>query len=271
MRSLHASLTAAVLLAACSDLPLEPDPGAAACDAPPPAIALHQTVTGTLDPAEDCLLDEGRLSDDFALALDDATLFSVTLVTAGYRPLMPLYRDSAQVSGWASSTDTALTREHLFPAGDYVLRSTSFERVDLPGTPVSGRYTLSTEVVAALPQEGCGRETSVTYGSVARGRLTEDDCEATPDEGDPTVRRLDGYDFLLEINRPVAVVVTADFPYRVAFWANGQEVDVFDHVAAGDSVRLSAGGIGFLDFYVTTAQEGVFGNYTVRFGDPPEE
>lgn len=259
----------ALALAGCSDVPLAP--GVLACDDPPTPIAFHQTVTGALDADEDCLLAEGRLSDDFALTLDDPTLFTVSLVTRGYRPLMPLYRDGAQVSGWASSTDTALTREHLFPAGDYVLRSTSFERVDAPATPASGGYTLSTAVVAALPQEGCSRETSVTYGSVARGRLTPDDCEATPEDGDPTVRRLDGYDFLVVPGRAVRVTATADVRYRFAFWANGQVIDVFEDVAAGDSVQLTVGGIGFLDFYVMAEEEGVFGAYTLRFDDPPPE
>ncbi len=233
-------------------------------------IAFGDTVRGRLEADGDCLAPEGRLVDDYALTLTAPTLFTVTLATEGYRPLMPLYRDSAQVSGWASATETELTREHFFPAGSYVLRSTSFERVDLPGTPVGGSYRLSTDV-RSMPQEGCGRETSVTYGSVVTGRLTEADCEATHEDGDPVVRRSDGYDFLLRVNHPVRVTVQADFPYRFAFWANGQPAEIFTGLPAGAVRTLTAGGIGFLDFYVQTEQAGVGGSYTLRFEEVPPE
>lgn len=254
--------------AGCSDGPLAAPP-ADPCTAAPP-IALGDTVRGTLAVDEDCLAAEGRLFDDFALALPEATLFTVTLSTEGYRPLMPLYRDSAQVSGWASDTRTELTREHFFPAGDYRLRSTTFERVNAPATPFGGTYVLSTARLAE-PQVGCGRETSVTYGSVVSGTLTEGDCEAVRDVSDPVIRRSDGYDFLLRPGRRVRVTVTADFPYRFWFWANGQPVETFAEVPAGQTRTLTAGGIGFLDFYVLNEQPGGGGRYTLTFEEAPPE
>ncbi len=265
--SKHRLIVLSLGVAACSDGPTQPPAAGDPCDLAPTPMAFHQTQTGTLSAREDCLLEEGRLADDFQLTLDGPTLFAVTLATSGYHPLMPLYSDSAQASGWASATDMTLTREHLFPAGAYVLRSTSFERVD-SGPPVTGGYTLSTAILVT-PQEGCGRETSVTYGSVATGRLLLSDCETVPTADDPEVRRQDGYDFLLRPGRAVRVTVTADFPYRFDFWANGTPVESFLDVPAGESRRLTAGGIGFLDFYVSPTHPDHEGDYTITFEAVP--
>lgn len=266
-------LAATLAAAGCGgeSTPLEPTPDPCA-EAPEP-LAVGATVTGTLDADQDCLADDGRLFDGFLVTLTEPTLLAVTLGAAGYRPFMPFYEtatpDTVQVSGWASATEDTLTREHLFPAGAWLLRSSSFERAEEQGDPpVEGSWTLST-AERAVPQEGCGRETSVTYGSVAEGRLGEDDCEATREADDPVLRRSDGYDFLLRPGLPVEVVATADFPFRLAFWANGQPVETFTGIAAGESRRVKAGGTGFLSFYVRSEEEGVGGRYTLTFQPAP--
>lgn len=259
-----------LVLAACGDGPGPTAPPADPCAGPPLPLALGATVPGALEVGLDCLADDGRLFDGFLLSLAQPTLFTVTLATEGYRPFMPLYAagDTVQLSGWASATEDSLTREHLFPAGSYVLRASSFERAEGTGVPTEGSYALSTRRLER-PQEGCARETSVTYGSVAEGRLTEDDCEATREPDDAVLRRSDGYDLLLRPGVPVEVTATADFPFRLAFWANGRPVEVFADIPPGEVRRVTAGGTGFLDFYVLSEEERVGGAYTLTFQEAP--
>jgi hypothetical protein len=269
---LAAALGSAALAAGCG----EGTALAPAADAPcgdPPVLPLGDTVRGRLEAARDCRSDDGRLYDAFQVILPGPEAVAVTLTTEGYRPFLPFYgpADSVQLSGWASSDAFSLTREHLFPAGRYLLRASSFERPGGPDEPpVEGGYTLSTRL-RPVPQEGCGRETSVTYGSVARGRLTPDDCLAVREPEPATPRLGDGYDLLLRPGVPVEVTLTADAPVRLAVWANGQPVDVLPAIPPGELRRIQAGGAGFLSVYVLEEEEHRGGWYTLAFQEALEE
>ncbi|HSM59885.1 MAG TPA: hypothetical protein VK849_03765 [Longimicrobiales bacterium] len=243
---------------------VDPSPRTDPCGAPPPALALGAAVTGTLDPATDCFQLDGRLGDDYLLTLEAPTLFTITLESEGFLPFIPTYRDGIQASGWASDSAHTLTREHLFPAGAVTVRASSLEQSTTPAAAARGSYTLSTAVLA-VPQEKCGRETSVTYGSVAEGRLVPDDCERAWEDDPDTPRPADGYSTILEAARTMTVTVTADFRFRVLHAPDGAEGRAWTDVPAGDSVVVTAAGAGFHDFWISGEAADAGGGYVLRF------
>lgn len=253
--------------AACSDGPHEPGGSGDPCARTPTPLAVGDTARGELVPDADCLSAEGRLFDAWSVVLNEPTLLAVTMRSQGFFPNMPFYLSGGmQVSGWATATESQFTREHLFPAGSYVVRTTSFGKGDPvdAATAPTGTYALWTRRLAE-PQAGCGRETSVTYGSVAEGRLSPDDCEAAGESSDGVVRRLDGYDFLMDPERPVTVAVTADFRYRVTHWDNGRVVLRVEDIPAGRTTTLNVEGFAFQTFYILAEDENGTGSYRFVF------
>ncbi len=241
-----------------------PVPPTDPCAAAPPTLALGESVSGVLDAAADCLEPDGRLGDRYLLTLDSATLFDVTLTTVGYLPFVPTYLGRDQLSGWASDSAYSVTREHLFPPGSYVVRASSFARAGSGESTPQGPYTLSTAPLPA-PQVGCGRETSVTYGSVAEGRIAPDDCErASADEPDLS-KPSDGYAAILAPGRDMTATATAVFPFRLLHLADGAPAGSSPWLPAGAEASLTAAGAGFHDFYILAERKDVLGEYVIRF------
>jgi hypothetical protein len=265
--ALRALLFLSLVLAACGDGPLAPPAQTNSCDAAPVPLPLGDTVRGSLEET-DCLSDEGRLLDAYEIVLPQPTLFAVSLSTVGFFPHIPFRQDTSQVSGWASSQDRELNREHLFPAGTYVLHATSFNVGAELATAPRGTYTLFTAPLQT-PQEGCGRETTVTYGSRVSARVTPDDCEAVQEAVEGIDRRLDGYTFLMDGQQEVTVTVTAEFAYRFTHWSNGQPILQVPAIPAGETREFRVEAFGFQDFYVVNENDGEGGSYTVVFSERP--
>lgn len=242
------------------------------CAEAPPPLALGASVSGALDADTDCFERDARLGDRYLLTLATPTLFDVTLATVGYLPFVPTYLGEDQLSGWASDSAYSLTREHLFPPGSYVVRASSFAQAGTAEAAPQGPYTLSTAPVA-VPQEGCGRETSITYGSTAEGRLTPDDCRRAPADEPDRPEPADGYAAILAPGRDMVVTATADFAFRLLHLADGAPADASPWLPAGAEASLTATGAGFHDFYVVAESADSLGAYLVRFveggGAPP--
>jgi hypothetical protein len=241
-----------------------PTPPVDPCAQAPPPLALGERVSGELDAATDCFERDARLGDRYLLTLETATLFDVTLATVGFLPFVPTYLGEDQLSGWASDSADSLTREHLFPPGAYVVRVSSFAQAATAEGAPQGPYTLSTERVA-VPQEGCGRETSITYGSAAAGRITLDDCLRAPEDEPDAPKPADGYAAILAPGRDMVVTATADFPFRLLHLADGTPTGASPWLPAGAEASLTATGAGFHDFYVLAEREDVLGEYVLRF------
>ena len=190
------------------------------CAQAPVPLALGERVAGVLDAATDCFERDARLGDRYLLTLTAPSLFDVTLSTVGFLPFVPTYLGEDQLSGWASDSAHALTREHLFPPGSYVVRASSFAQAATAEAAPQGSYTLSTKPLAA-PQEGCGRETSITYGSIAEGHLDSSDCRRAPEDEADRARPADGYAAILAPGRDMVVTATADVSFRLLHVADG--------------------------------------------------
>ncbi len=254
---------ATLCLTACSSV-ADPSVPVDPCAGAPAPLALGESVSGVLDAATDCFEQDARLGDRYLLTLDTPTLFDVTLATVGYLPFVPTYLGADQLSGWASDTAYSLTREHLFPPGEYELRASSFARAATAQSAPQGPYTLST-VPVAVPQEGCGRETSITYGSVAEARMAPDDCERAPADEPDRPRPSDGYSAILAPGRDMTVTAVADFPFRLLHLADGAPAGASPWLPADAEASLTATGAGFHDFYVLAGSESVLGAYVIRF------
>jgi len=249
--------------ASCSPI-VDPAPPADPCAAEPTPVELGETVVGVLDAATDCFDRDGRLGDAYLLTLGAATVFDFTLTAEGFLPFMPTYRGGNQLSGWASDSGPTLTREHLYPAGTYVLRASSYLRASTPGEAPRGSYSLSTRRLA-IPQEGCRRESSVTYGSVAEGRIAADDCARAPSD-EPGIERLsDGYAAILAPGRDMTVIATATFAFRLLHLADGAPAGASPWLGAGGETTLTATGEGFHDFYLLAERPEVAGAYVIGF------
>jgi hypothetical protein len=257
------ALVAVLWETSCSPI-VDPAPPTDPCAAEPIAVALGDTVRGVLDPATDCFDRDGRLGDAYLLTLSVATLFDLTLTAEGFLPFAPTYRGEDQLSGWASDSLSTLSREHIYPLGGYVLRASSYLRASTPGEAPRGGYSLSTAPLT-IPQEGCGRESSVTYGSVAEGRIAADDCgRASSDE--PEVERLsDGYAAILSGGRDMTAIATATFPFRLIHLADGASAGASPWLEAGAETTLTATGEGFHDFYILAERPEASGTYLIRF------
>jgi len=234
------------------------------CASAPTPVALGQSVSGTLDAATDCFEGDARLGDRYLLTLATPTLFDVTLSTVGYLPFVPTYLGEDQLSGWASDSAYSLTREHLFPPGAYVVRVSSFARAATAGAAPQGPYTLSTAPVA-VAQEGCGRETSITYGSVAEARITLDDCRRAPEDEPDRPKPADGYAAILAPGRGMVATASADFPFRLLHLADGIPTDASPWLQGGTETSLTATGAGFHDFYLLAQGADTTGSYVIRF------
>lgn len=254
----------ATLCAAACGSATDPAPPADPCAAPPPPLALGGSVSGALDAETDCLEPDGRLGDRYLLTLDAPALFAVSLTTVGYLPFVPTYLGDDQLSGWASDSAYALSREHLFPPGAYVVRASSFARTGGGQPAPQGPYTLSTTPLSE-PQRGCGRETSITYGSVAEGRLAPDDCPRAPADEPDHPRPSDGYAAILAPGRDMTATAVADVPFRLLHLADGAPADASQWLQAGAEASLTATGAGFHDFYILAASGSATGTYVIRF------
>ncbi len=238
-------------------------PDADPCAASPFPLELGDTVSGTLD-ATDCFDRDGRLGDAYLLTLPSATLFDLTLSTDGFLPFVPTYLGESQLSGWASDSVSTLTREHLFPAGAYVLRASSYLRGDTPAQAPRGAYSLWT-VPQSVPQEGCGRESSVTYGSVAEGRINSGDCRRSPADEPGVERPADGYAAILTTGGDMTALATASFRFRLLHLADGSPAGASAWLEPGAEAALTATGPGFHDFYLLAEGTEPGGPYRIRF------
>lgn len=207
----------------------------------------------------------GALREHWWLTLPEATTFRTTLTASDYTPFVVSYPEGlfsgiGQIAGAAAPG--SVTAEQVLPAGTYwlVARSLEADADDPPGGP----YTLRPEAVAE-PQVGCMANTSVTHGSVARGRITSADC-IDQNDGEPDVtRRWDGYSILVYPGQTVSVTVTADFPVRLTRWFNGYQEGVFG-IQPGQSgtITHTAPGQGFHGFYVISEHHEGTGAYTLE-------
>jgi hypothetical protein len=225
---------------------------------------LGESVSGALDAATDCFEQDGRLGDRYQLTLTAPTLFNVTLATVGYLPFVPTYLGEDQISGWASDSAYSLTREHDYPPGSYIVRVSSFVQAGTGEGAPQGPYTLSTGRIAT-PQEGCGRETSITYGSMAEARITPSDCQRAPEDEPDSPRLADGYTAILAPGRDMAVTATADFPFRLLHLADGIPTDASPWLLPGVEASVTATGAGFHDFYILAESADTLGGYVIRF------
>ncbi len=245
---------------------------AEACSTPT-ALSLGQSVSGTLDLAQDCVLDGQRISDRFQLSLPAATIFTATVGSADYGAMTGLRSTDgtrALVSASSSAAGTPVVLQYALPAGQYQTFSSTY--ASRPVAPFDGDYELSLSAAQSEPQAGCSvsNATVVVPGSAIAGHLQANDCVSNQlgDDG----RASDRYMIGLEAGEKVWISVSGDIDLRHSLRASTNEgwlpVTITEpQVEAGatDVVVFEALGSGMHTLWVMPARVGETGNYSLYF------
>lgn len=240
------------------------------CSLPPGAISVGQTVQGTLSRDEDCLTDTGsnRLFDEYTLNLGGTTGFVATMTTGdGLQPFLPVQDGAGVQRHGPSSAESPMVREFILPAGAWEFRPMSRETGTSLDDAQEGSYSLTLNPFSGPWQDGCQATTNVYFGVSASGSITSSDCEDEFDDEPEVVRWWDGYNMRLLTGQNATVTATADFPFGLTHWVNGEYRGGVHGVPVGETGVLygTVDEAGFHSFYVISdAHEGT-GNYTISF------
>ena len=244
-----------------------------ACTSGIPAVALGQSVSGSLNAATDCYL-EGRLSDRYLLTLDQETLFRVEQSSADFASLTGLYRagDNTQLLGSRLTNGTSVVTEYLMPAGSYWLSASS--TVANASNPRAGGYSVNISAALALSQvqDACTHgPTRLLPGMSARGELTQADC--VDPIANEVVRRLDGYSFFVPAGSTVYASVNSTFDHRFAQWTGTSFSNpTFTQQtmgAAGTTTVTTLTGPANYIMYVIGENTAALGSYTIDLSTTP--
>ncbi len=231
------------------------------CFGPFAAIALGQTVNGSLE-ANDCLdAPNFTYNDWYFLTLTAPTLFRATLTSDGFETFVGATRPAPPRADLAvaANAGASVVSEHSFPAGSYLLRTGS--RARTAGPVPTGSYSL-TLATAAEPQAGCfqsGSSTGATWvmpGGQVAGRLASDDCAG------PNNVRQDVYGIRRVAGDTTVITVDGPFDYRAVDGA-----DLRRPPAGGGRVRWAFTSDAAQSHYafLRTDAGGPFGSYTVSW------
>ncbi len=247
---------------------------AEACSTPP-ALSPGQSLSGTLELAQDCVLDGQRLIDRFQLTLPQATTFTATLGSPDYAAMTGL-RSADGTLALASSSSTAagtpVTLQYALPAGQYQTFSSTY--ASRPVAPFDGEYELALSAALAEPQDGCSvaNPTVVVPGSAVTGRLQAADCVSNQLGDDGRVN--DRYMIGLQAGEKVWISVTGDIDLRHSLRASAFDgwlpVAITEpQLDAGDTdvVVFEALGTGLHTLSVMPARVGETGNYSLYFAN----
>ncbi len=244
------------------------------CLSQPSSITIGQTVSGSLSRDEDCLTSTGsnRLFDPYVLSLGSQTTFAATMSSDPFHPFLPMSdANGQQRAGPTTTTSQSVSREFVLAPGNWEFRTTSNETAGGLDQAAEGTYTLSLTPLGAV-QEGCGRETVLSYGANASGTVTTSDC---PDEfdNDPNIDRFwDGFTWFGVAGETATFEAVANFPFRLTHWAGGNFVEGGFNVPAGDPAYITGtvSQSGFSSFFVINENHQQGGSYAVslRLGGP---
>jgi hypothetical protein len=148
--------------------------------------------------------------------------------------------------------------EFAFPAGAYEIFAGN-ALGDQSSQPV-GPYSMSIASIAE-PASNCSSDDGVWVlpGTSVSASITDADCVAF----DTLVRR-DGYRLLLQAGQTVTFTFTADFPFRVNHYINGDFVEQFSDRPAGStfSHTVTASAPSFHRVRIVNHLAGQYGGYT---------
>lgn len=239
----------------------------------PPVIELGQSLTGSLETAQDCVVDDLRVADNFQLSLAQATSFNSTISSADYVAMTGLRNsDDTKALGKASSVANGATvvLQYALPAGQYRLFSSTYAA--RPVVPFEGDYALELSAAVAEPQDGCSVQnpTVVVPGSAIAARLQANDCLSNQLGADARVA--DRYSVELQAGEQVWISVTGDIDLRHTLSTNAFSgwlpiSQTEERLEAGqtDAVLFEALSSGPHTFAVMPATLGDTGNYSLYF------
>jgi len=239
----------------------------------PPVIELGQSLTGSLDTPQDCVVDDLRVVDSFKLSIAQATSFNSTISSADYGAMMGLRNiDGTKALGTASSATNGATAvlQYALPAGQYQLFSSTYAA--RPVVPFEGDYALQLSAAVAEPQDGCSVQnpTVVVPGSAIAARLQANDCLSNLSGADARVA--DRYSVELQAGEQVWISVKGNIDLRHTLSTNAFSgwlpiTQTKERLEAGqtDAIIFEALSSGAHTFSVMPARLGDTGTYSLYF------
>ena len=247
----------------------------AACSDDLPAIALGQSVSGTLNAETDCFQND-RLSDRYLLNLDQTTLFRVHQTNEAFSPMTGIYQagDDTRLLGSRINTNDVYT-EYLLPAGQYWLFASSWQAD--PDVPPSGDYSLNLSVSLALSDVQAdplyGPTRLLPQGNI-QGSLSVTDSRDTIGATLEQNRYLDGYSFAVPAGETLTVSVVAGYPLLFAKWQGSSFSDLTFAEArtggASEEISFQLAGPGNYLMYPIGGVDDATGPYTLMFSTEVE-